>query len=195
MKKMLIISTLSLLGLITLPIAVGAISNNAQQNRQVIENRREEIKELVTQKRETISNRLEENKLKACQNREGAINNIMARISDRGTKQLAVFTKISDRVKAFYVDKNLSVTDYDNLVNDVDSTNLLALDAITNTKGAVVDFKCDGNDPKGFANVFKNYAELQRLALKDHKTAVNNLIVAVKSAQGSVDNQTIEGDE
>jgi len=183
MKKFLIILTLLVLGVIVLPITAGAISDNAQQNRQTIQDRREEIKVIVTQKKEAAANRLKENKLKSCQNRENAINNIMARITDRGTKQLTVFTDISDKVKTFYVDKSLSLANYDDLVSNVGNAELLALEAINNTKTSIVDFKCDGNDPKGFANIFKNYAELQRLALKDYKTAVNNLIVAVKSAQ------------
>jgi len=194
MKKLLIISV-SLLGLMIIPITVGAISDIAQQNRQTIQQRREEIKLVVAEKKETSRMELEENKLKSCQRRETAINNIMARISDRGTRQLDVFTKISDRVKAFYVDKNLSLINYDELVGNVDSANLLAVEAIANAKGSIIDFKCDSSDPKGFANIFKDYAELQRLALKDYKSAINDLIVAVKSAQGSADSQTIEGDE
>src|SRR3990167_11484105 len=76
------------------------------------------------------STRLEAAKLKACQNREKAINNIMARIANRGSKQLDVFNKIAERTKAFYTDKGKTLSNYDALVADVNAKKAAAQSAV-----------------------------------------------------------------
>jgi len=109
----------------------------------------------------------------------------MSRVSDRGTKQLAVFTKISDRVQAFYLKKGKILDNYDVLVAEVNTTKATAESAVADVKSTSVTFTCDGADPKGAIDAFKTKVQAQRAALKAYKTAVKNLIVGVKSVQGT----------
>lgn len=129
--------------------------------------------------------RLADAKLKACQNREKAINNIMARLADRGQRHLDLFTKIAERTEAFYITKGKTLSNYDALVADVTAKKAAAQTAVNAVKASSVTFKCDGTDPKGAAASFKDSLKNQIAALKDYKTAVKNLIVGVKSVQGS----------
>lgn len=136
--------------------------------------------------------------LKACQKRETAINNIMSRISDRGQKQLDLFTSIATRTETFYTDKGTTLSNYDALVTDVTAKKAVAQTSVDAVKGDSITFKCDGTDPKGMATVFKEALKSEITALKDYKTAVKNLIVGVKSAQGattSADNKTTGGNQ
>ena len=65
--------------------------------------------------------------LKSCQKLEGAVNNIMARIVDRGSKQIVVFDTIATRTEAFYASKGKAVAKYDGLVAAVTAAKAKAL--------------------------------------------------------------------
>jgi hypothetical protein len=146
---------------------------------------RTDAKTKLAEQKEAVKTKLTEHKLKACQKREKNINNIMARQADRGTKHLAVFTKIADRTMAFYAEKGKVLSNYDALVAEVASKKAAAEVAIESSTSSSVTFKCDGTDPKGAASLFKDSHKEQNEALKAYKTAVKNLIVGVKSVQST----------
>ncbi len=148
------------------------------------------VKTTVAEKREAAQTRLGEVKLKVCQKREKTIGNIMARMSDRGVKHLEVFAKIADRTKAFYVKSGKVLSNYEVLVAEVDATKAEAQAAVDVIKNTTTTFACDGTDPKGAANSFRASLEDRNQALKAYKTAVKNLIVGVKSVQGTTTSDT-----
>ncbi len=136
--------------------------------------------------------------LKACQNREKAITNIMSRVSDRGQKQLDLFTSIATKTETFYTDKGKTLSNYDALVSDVTAKQATAQTAVTAVTTDSTTFNCDGTDPKGVATTFKDALKSEITALKDYKTSVKNLIVGVKSVQGtttSTENKTTGGNQ
>lgn len=142
--------------------------------------------------------KLADAKLKACQNREKAINNILARIADRGQKQLDLFTTIATRTETFYTTKGKTLSNYDALVADVTAKQTAAQTTVTSIKSDSVSFKCDGTDPKGAITSFKTDLTSEISALKDYRTSVKNLIVGVKSVQStttSTDNSTTGGSQ
>lgn len=124
-------------------------------------------------------------RLKSCQNRQQAIDNIMARISDRGQKQLNLFGTIATRVETFYTDKGKTLADYDTLVSDVNTQQTAAQTAVSNIKSDSTGFSCDSSDPKAFVDTFKTSLKSEIAALKTYRTAVKNLIVGVKSVEGT----------
>ncbi len=143
--------------------------------------------------REKASTRLTEAKVRVCQNREKSINNILARIAERGQKQLTLFSSIATRTENFYTKKGKTLSNYAELVARVDAKKIAAEAAVTTVKDSSVTFKCDGTDPKGAAANFKAALKDETAALKEYKTAVKNLIVGVKSVQGttaSTENKT-----
>ncbi len=127
--------------------------------------------------------RLSDAKLKRCEARQKAITNIMARISDRGQKQLDLFTTIAGRVETFYAEKGNTVENYDSLVAEVSAKKEAAQTAVSAIQTAETDFACDGENPHGVVNGFKSSLKQEITALKEYRTAVKNLIVGVKSAQ------------
>ncbi|MBA3757550.1 hypothetical protein H0X09_01680 [Candidatus Saccharibacteria bacterium] len=129
--------------------------------------------------------KLDANKLRVCEKREASINKIMQRIATRGEKQIGVFNKISERTQAFYVKKERTLSNYDALVADVNAKKVAAETALAEIKATIVDFKCDGTDPHGKSQLFKDNLKKEIAALKDYKTAVKNLIRGVKSANSS----------
>lgn len=163
------------------------IRQKTEQTAKAKETAREakaQLTQTAKERREAMKERLEGRKLKACQNREKAVTNIMVRIADRGQKQVDLFTKIADRTQQFYADKGLSANSYDELVADVNAKKAAAQSAVDSVKSTSVEFKCDGDNPRGVADSFKQSKNDQNLALKAYKTAVKDLIVGVKSANG-----------
>lgn len=136
---------------------------------------------------QATNTRLTEAKLKVCQNRERAIDNILTKIASRGQKQLDLFSTIATRVETFYTDKGKVLSNYNALVTELNTKKAAAQSTVDTIKAASVTFKCDGTDPKGVATSFKDALKKEIAALQDYKTAVKNLVVGVKSVQGSTE--------
>lgn len=122
--------------------------------------------------------------LKSCQNREQAVQNIISRIVDRGTKQIGVFDDIATRTEAFYAVKGKPAANYDTLVASVNSAKLKAQTDLANMKTNDT-FSCTSNDPKGGVKAFQSDLKMEITDLKAYKTTIKNLIVAVKNIQGA----------
>ncbi len=185
-RRGIVISGVAILSMATVGVVVAAPSTRAA-----------EAQTSAQEHKAAAQTRLADVKLKVCENREKVINNIMARIADRGQKQLDLFTTIATRVETFYTDKGKTLDNYDELVADVTTKKDAAQTTVDAVKSSSVDFKCDGTDPKGAAAGFKDALKAEIVALKTYKTSVKNLIVGVKSVQGSTsstENQT-EGEE
>lgn len=128
------------------------------------------------------SKRLDAAKLNVCEKKTKHVAQVMTRITERATAQLAVFTKISDRTQAFYTAKGHTVAGYDALVAAAAAAKLKAQTDITALSAADA-FACNSADPKGSVADFKLKVKLVVADLKAYRTAVKNLIVAVKSVQ------------
>lgn len=170
-----------------------AFANEGEDNQpKLIEDKKKRFSEFEKERLKKIEAeqsvrkaKLEGEKLKACQNRENAINNILFKMSARGEKHIGVINAASARIQAFYADKQLNVSNYDELLAIVSEKKTAAETAVADVKAASVSFMCDGSDPKGAAQFFKDYLRKQNSALKEYKTAVKNLLAAVKSAASS----------
>jgi len=170
---------------IAAPVGAGAVPARAQDAQNAAQERKDTAQANAAEKKEAAQTRLADTKLKSCEKRQKTIQNIMARIADRGTKQLDVFNKISERTQAFYVDKGKTLSNYDALLAEVTTKKAAAEAAVTTIKNSSVEFSCDGENPKGVVDGFKESLKAEIAALKDYKTAVKNLIVGVKSVQGT----------
>ena len=171
---------------LALPVVVSAQNARAEEAQTTAETKMETAQATAADKKEAAQTKLADAKLKACQNREKAVTNIMSRIGDRGQKQLDLFGTIAERTEKFYADKGKTLSNYDELVAEVAAKKTDAQTAVDATKATVTEFKCDGTDPKGAVSSFKESLKSQTEALKAYKTAVKNLIVGVKSVQGTI---------
>lgn len=158
---------------------LSAVSDRASDAQETVQTRKEDRKEQVAAK-------LDDNKRKVCDKRLKNITRMMTKMQLRGEKQLDVFTKIADRTKAFYEEKQRTVENYDDLVAAVDEKKQAAQLSVAAGAEAIQDFSCDSDDPTAIKDLFKTQIKEQIAALKAYKTAVKDLIVGVKSAQGQV---------
>lgn len=150
----------------------------------------------TSERKATARSHLADAKLKACQKREQAITNIMDRIASRGQKQLDLFTAIENKTKAFYNAKRNPLATYDALVAEADAKRVAAQAAVDSINGQKSTFTCEGDNPKGTVQSFKDSLRAETTALKNYKTAVKDLIVGVKSSQGQgSSDKTTQGEE
>lgn len=164
----------------------------AETAKKAAEAKREAAKQELEKKREAAKNELEqrkdklkEDKLKICQEREDHINSSMTGAASRGQEKITLFTKIAERTEAFYISKGKVLSNYNDLVAAVNSQNAAAQSAVDTVKAGSDDFKCDGDNPKAIANLFKIDIQAMNDALKNYRTAVKDLIVGVKSVQST----------
>ncbi len=183
LRQIMIAGTASL-AIVGSVFAVGGPNAKAQDVQQSAQDRKAALAQTVADRHEMVAVKLADAKLKACQRRETVVDNIMARIADRGVRQIDVFNKIADRTESFYSSKGKPLSNYDTLVADVNAKKMSAQTTVDAVKTSSAAFKCDGTDPMGAASSFKASLKTEISALKAYKTAVKNLIVGVKSAQG-----------
>jgi hypothetical protein len=127
-----------------------------------------------------------------CSNKRRVVGNILTRIANRGQKQIDVFTKIAERTEKFKEDKSLTVDNYDSLVTTVNDKKTAAETTVNKIKAdaaAAATLSCDAGQPKSVVGGFKDDLKAENSALKAYKTAIKNLIVAVKSSKSQAGEQ------
>lgn len=155
-------------------------TESSDTRREEVTKRRTELQAKLQAMKEENKTRLAAKRLEACEKHSDKINNIIQKRSKQATKQLGVFTKISDRVQQFVADKKLTVENYDALVTEIDAKRDAAQAAIeTNT---ATKFDCSTTSADKPLQVPRTSVETVRTALHDYRTAIKNLIVNVKSS-------------
>lgn len=161
-------------------------AQDSQQRGEAIRNRaesaREEAKIRLEAKKAEITQQLDEKRQEVCERREQKINAITDKSVEQARKHLAVFQKIEDRVKAYHTNKALIAENYDALLAEVDAKEAAAVAAIEST--GVIDLDCAvEGDQRQIGTFIKDLVRAQHAALREYRTAIKNLIVAVAQAQ------------
>ena len=158
----------------------------AQQARQDAKDRLEAVKDSAAQ-------RLDQARKKTCERQEQKINRILSNAADHGQKRLEVFQKIEDRVKEFKENKQISVENYDAIVESVDTKETDAVAAVEAT-GATT-FECDDESTdKTFSGLLRTTIKTQNSALHEYRKSINDLIQAVKQGLRT-DQENVESEE
>ncbi len=197
LKRMIVLAGAPLLllsaaaGPVLAETSMGSTSNTTTSTTSTEAQKTEAAKKLAADKArlERDKNKLQTDKLKVCQAREANIDKRMDHIASQGQKRYNVITTIAERTEKFYTTKGKTLAGYDQLVAAINVKKIAAQAAIDNVKAAKVSFKCDGSDPKGAAASFKTKVKAMDSALKDYRSAVKNLIVGVKSVQGTTSSE------
>lgn len=129
--------------------------------------------------------RLTDAKLKACQARENAIKTRSEHLGQLVTTMEEKFDSIAQRVKDYYTEKVVpsgkTVPNYDLLVADIASKKTAVQTVLTKAQNDVAGFSCNGADPKGQMVTFREDMQGVIQELKDYRTSIKDLIVAVRS--------------
>lgn len=124
---------------------------------------------------------------RSCQNREKAIKQQLDHLVQLATNMQIKFDRISQRTQDYYSSKVVpngkSVPNYNQLVSDIQTKKTAVQTAVNTVKSDVADFNCTSN-PKNLLRKFHTDMQAVKQALKDYRTSIKNLIVAVRSVTG-----------
>lgn len=168
-----------------------------EQEKRLIEQREQaqaERDERLKKEKETareLSNKakteLEQRKgafLKACQAKREAFGTHLRNVASGLQKYVASLEAITTRIEDFVQAKNLSVDNYDSLLAAVKTQQALLESMRGQAQQAAEDFICTGEKTEvqnGFSS-YHDVAKQQLEALKNYKSALKELIKAVKAA-------------
>lgn len=144
----------------------------------------------VTAQAAKAERKLPEASLRSCQARESAIQQRMIHLSQLAKTLENKFGDIALRVEAYYtnivVPAGKTVTNYSTLVTNIE-TKKAAVDAeLAKASTDSAGFTCSGSDPRAQMTLFRTDMQAVKNALKDYKTSVRNLIVAIHTVGGNV---------
>lgn len=129
--------------------------------------------------------KLEARKLKFCEKVESRINKRSVKMVTKAESMITRFDNIAGKVKDYYTNKLLpkggTIDNYDALVADVAAHEAAVNEAVANAQSGISSFDCDANDPKGRLDNFRVDMKTVITALKDYRTSVINLLVAVRT--------------
>lgn len=160
------------------------------EQKQKVTERKAEIKQRVETKRAEATAKLADKRLAACEKHQDKVNSIFAKATNRNAMHLAVFQKIEERVKAFYVNKNLSVDGYEAAVTNADEKEAAAVAAIE--ASSEITFNCTSADATKPGAAIKEAMQARHSALKQYRTAVKDLILIVKKHHGQQQNTSTD---
>lgn len=143
------------------------------------------------QRKQRAQNRLTQAKLKACQAKENAIKKRAEHLGKLAANMQDKFDAIAKRVEEYYTTKVVpsgkTVKNYGGLVADIQTKKETVQIALTEAQNNALGFACDSNNPKGQLAQFKDDTLAVKTALKDYRTSIKNLIVAVRSVTGTTE--------
>lgn len=120
---------------------------------------------------------------RSCQARESAVKIRMKQLTQLATTMETTFNNIDDRVTNFYTNTVLSsgrsVANYSSLVNDISDKKTAVQASIVKTNLDIDNFSCTTGNPKNLLNQFRLDMQSVKTALKNYRTSIKNLIVAV----------------
>ncbi|HCR55557.1 TPA: hypothetical protein DIV49_01160 [Candidatus Saccharibacteria bacterium] len=145
-----------------------------------IAERRQMLEDKFDKKRDEIKEKLAGKRFELCQEREANINRLIDDGVERSKKKLAVFQRIEEAVKSFYVEKGLLAEGYDAAVANADEKEAAAIAAIEAV--GQIDFDCSNVESSRPNGVIREAIHTRHDALKEYKTAVRELIQVVKKA-------------
>lgn len=150
----------------------------SQQDR--IEARKAELKERMEQKAAERKEKLEGRRLAICQNRQGKINALIDKSAGIGKAKLARIQAFEAGIAKFYTDQNLTSDVYDAALAAADEKEALAIAALNAV--AEQQFDCTAIDGAKPSDTIKSVHETKRLALKEYRTSVQELLKVVREA-------------
>lgn len=122
--------------------------------------------------------------LRSCKAREDAVKNRMQSLTNLATNIEKVFGSIAMKVEDFYTQKVLpsgrTLSNYDALLADISAKKGIVDMDLSSAADMVGTFSCSSDDPRGLLQNFRIAMQKVKTDLKNYRTSIKNLIVAVR---------------
>lgn len=161
----------------------------AEQRQEAAKQREEQLKHQQEQENQTENEAAKEANdkakdafEKACSANSESFQNRVKGIHTRATQHITVLNNIDDRVEAYVKDHNLTVANYDTLLTAVKTQRQLVATLETAAEQATFTCGTDKSTAQASLAAFKDAYQQELNAIAAYKTALKNLIAAVKAA-------------
>lgn len=138
--------------------------------------------------------KLTEANLKVCQIKEAVVQRRNDSLTKMANNMLTKFDSIATRVETHYTSKAVpagkTISNYDVLVADIAAKRSIVQIDLDKASIDDTNFSCTSDDPKGQLTQFRTDMQAVKQALKDYRTSIKNLIVAIRSVTGTTENTT-----
>lgn len=142
--------------------------------------------------RQNHKEQTQEHRQQACEARKSNLQRRMTNAVAAANRHKEVFDKIYTRVKDFYTNKNLNVTNYADLTAAVDKAQTDAQSSIDALSALDVNVDCTSQTVAGSVATFQTAVKSTRDSLKAYRSALVDLIKSLKGAStganGTTDN-------
>jgi hypothetical protein len=125
--------------------------------------------------------KLDTAKEKVCAMNTSRINVIVANAKQRYQTNFTLFNNVLQRIEQFYTNKKLSVSNYDQLLATVNTKKDAVTTALNAFKAEPV-FSCGTGNPGEQVMKYQTEATSVRTALQSYRSAIKDLLAAVKTA-------------
>lgn len=123
---------------------------------------------------------------RSCEVRQEGVKSRMSHLVQLATNMEVVFGKHLTRIENYYntnlVPAGKKVNNYDSLLSDIQTKKTATQQALAKTNNDVSNFSCTGNKAKTLMTQFREDMQVVKKDLKEYRTAVKNLVVAVHAS-------------
>jgi hypothetical protein len=137
--------------------------------------------------------RTAERRQHVCEQRKKSISNKITAFAKSADNILTRFDAVYVRVKDFKTDKKVDVTNYDELIAAADAKQTAAAEAVAALKELSADFDCTATDPAQTLAAVKAATVDARTALKEYRTSIKHIVVALAQVHKNSGNQQTTG--
>jgi hypothetical protein len=150
--------------------------------RLMVASKAADLKLRVEDRKLAAKQKLDGQKLAACEKRATNIVNHMGKTTTKAEDLAQKFSTIADKATSFKATKSIAVINYAQLSEDVSTSKMNLSDKISAAKS--LTFTCTSDGPKNQLQAFVLAMDDVRAALKSYKTAVHQLVLGVRQANG-----------
>lgn len=150
--------------------------------RDLTEQFRERAKVELEQHRSLRQQKTHLQRQKACLARKAALTKKMERSVSQATKHKQVFNDIYSKVKDFYIQKQLNVAAYSDLVSQANAASVNAQATIDALSDLNINLDCSSGTVVNDVAAFREAVKSTRDSLKTYRKAIVNLIESIKGA-------------
>ncbi len=154
----------------TTAVRVGSLEDKAKE---LLNSKRAE-----SGKKSTVADRQ-----KACTEHQGEVDTHFARYSSDAKKALSTYDAVFTKVQAYQSTNKLSVANYDALVADATAKQVAAQGAVSALASVSTTIDCTTTDPAASIGTVKSAVATAKSALKEYRTAIKTIIVALLAAK------------
>lgn len=145
-----------------------------------------EFLDRLAERKEVAQIKLQDAKLRSCQAREKAIKKRSESLARMAKNMQEKFDAIVVRVQNYYMDivmpSGKVLDNYDNLMADIATKKTTVNNALVAAQNALQGFSCAADSPKEMIGIFNVNMQSVKQALKNYRASIQNLIMAVRSA-------------